>query len=345
MWDLVPPLPRLMPCFKPLRAWYGHVNARTGRRGLVFSEPKFTLGSDSAGDVHYGSEGSTGIRIPCGQCLGCKLERSRQWAMRILHECKSHESNCFLTLTFREESLPLDGSVRVRDLQLFFKRLRKMARVKLRHYSCAEYGDLRSRPHYHSIVFGFAFLGDRYRFGGSSSAPTYRSDMLERAWPHGNSLIANVTFETAAYVARYCVKKITGPLADQEYVSFDEDRGEFVKIEPEFSCMSRGGRVRNGVNPGGIGKQWYREYRKEVYLQRGATISVRGRSVAPPVAYNRWLEVDDPEAFQRLHEQRLKGLGRMIGAGDWTRERLAVRARVALARHSANGARRLENGA
>ena len=67
--------------------------------------------------------------IACGQCQGCRLERSRQWAVRCLHESKLHADNCFLTLTYSEEHLPRDGSLHIKHVQDFLKRLRKFVYV------------------------------------------------------------------------------------------------------------------------------------------------------------------------------------------------------------------------
>lgn len=65
------------------------------------------------------------IKIPCGQCIGCRLERSRQWAMRCVHEASLHLDNCFITLTYNDQHIPSDAGLRLRDYQLFMKRLRK----------------------------------------------------------------------------------------------------------------------------------------------------------------------------------------------------------------------------
>jgi len=65
------------------------------------------------------------LELPCGQCIGCRLERSRQWAIRCVHEASMHENNCFITLTYAPEYLPPDGGLIKSDFQKFIKRLRK----------------------------------------------------------------------------------------------------------------------------------------------------------------------------------------------------------------------------
>lgn len=334
-----------MPCYKPLRAWYtGSKNPVTGKRGLSFSKPV-----DSAFIFMP-------VSIPCGQCSGCRLERSRQWAMRCLHESRLHSSNCFVTLTFDEQNLPLNGSLDARHIQLFMKSLRErlsrgvtsLERVpkqaqaapaaresyKVRFYACGEYGESGNRPHYHIVLFGFGFP-DRRRFGGSASQPTYRSPFLESLWPVGHSLIADMTFETAAYVARYVMKKFTGRGSEDAYTVYDDERDEIVKLKPEFSQMS--------LRPG-IGKGWYESHRGEIYQARGSQCVLRGMEVRPPVAYDRWLEIDDPVAFERLKRQRVARVRSVRLSPDSSPERLDVRWRVQVAKQKFYARRKLEDG-
>ena len=93
------------------------------------------------------------LTLPCGQCVGCRLERSRQWAIRCMHEAQLHERNSFVTLTYKGD-VPDEG-LRYRDFQLFMKRLRKYASgQQIRFYMCGEYGDEKGRPHFHACLFG-----------------------------------------------------------------------------------------------------------------------------------------------------------------------------------------------
>ena len=75
---------------------------------------------------------------------------------------------------------------------------------------CGEYGDKLGRPHYHAIIFGVTFV-DKKLWSIRRGNNLYRSATLEKLWPYGFSSIGTVNFETAAYVARYVTKKITGP--------------------------------------------------------------------------------------------------------------------------------------
>jgi len=120
--------------------------------------------------------------LPCGRCIGCRLERSRQWAVRMMHEASLHQDNCFITLTYDNEHLPKNASLVKRDFQLFMKRLRKAyPAVRIRFFHCGEYGEQYGRPHYHAILFGFDFP-DKYFLGKRNQFPVWRSASLERLW-------------------------------------------------------------------------------------------------------------------------------------------------------------------
>lgn len=173
-----------MPCFFPLQAYKSDAGT------ISFSERPGC-------SVHFALE------LPCGQCVGCRLERSRQWAMRCLHESSLYERNCFLTLTYSDEFLPFRGQLRYRDFQGFMKRLRKFASTPLRFFMCGEYGTLNMRPHYHALIFGFDF-DDKVPFRLlDSGCRIYNSSRLEKLWYFGASSVGAVTFESAAYTARY----------------------------------------------------------------------------------------------------------------------------------------------
>ena len=133
-----------MSCYSPLIGYRSRfTNPSTGKRNIVFSLRE-------ALDDQV-------IKIPCGQCIGCRLKRSASWAIRCVHEASLHEKNCFITLTFNNEWLPKDGSLDVRDFQLFMKRLRKKYGEGIRFFHCGEYGEKFRRPHYHACLFNFDF--------------------------------------------------------------------------------------------------------------------------------------------------------------------------------------------
>lgn len=204
------------------------------------------------------------VEIPCGQCIGCRLERSRQWAIRCVHEASLYDDNCFLTLTYDDEHLPSDNSLNLKHFQDFLKRLRKRFGSGIRYFHCGEYGDLNNRPHYHAIIFNFDFA-DKVIFKDSGEYKVYVSDSLSKLWPYGYSTIGDVTFESAAYVARYCLKKVTGKDAAEHY----DGR------KPEYTTMSR--------RPG-IGRLWYDRFKDDVYPSD--FVVMRGKKMRPPKFYD-----------------------------------------------------------
>ena len=120
------------------------------------------------------------VTVPCGRCTSCRLEHSRQWAVRCMHEAQMHEGNSFITLTYAPEHLHEDYSVHKKELQKFFKRLRKNTGIKLRYFACGEYGDENRRPHYHAIIFGYDFPDKQLYTKTRTGDLLYRSPLLEK---------------------------------------------------------------------------------------------------------------------------------------------------------------------
>lgn len=294
-----------MPCYKPLQGWRAASVNVSGKRGVVFNV------SEGFADLP--------VEVPCGQCAGCRLERSRQWAVRLMHEKQSHLFSWFLTLTYRDADLPLGGSLRMRDVQLFLKRVRKhCSGVRIRYFYCGEYGDKTDRPHYHMILFGPDFP-DRRVVNRREKGDLYESDQLTALWGHGNVWIGAVTPETCAYTARYIMKKMTGEKAKEHYEVIVGATGEIVDRVPEFVCMSR--------KPG-IGKEWYDQFKSDVYPSDN--VVVRGKVAKPPRYYDRQLEAEDPEASKAIKYRRTRRA--LQFAEDNTPARLRTRENVAKAR-------------
>lgn len=280
-----------MPCFHPLSAWQ-NIDGK-----VIFG--------DHVGDGQP-------IQVPCGQCIGCRLERSRQWAMRLVHEASLHDDNCFITLTYDDFKLPMNhpaitsGSLYKKDYQLFMKRLRrKYPDKKIKFYQCGEYGDKNNRPHYHAILFGHNFDDWVYLFDSPSGEPIYTSPTLENIWSHGFVTIGTVSFESAGYVARYCLKKITGLGVDEidettglkPYERVHSFTGEIVEVVPEYSTMSRG-----GTNGRGIAYDWIDTYSSSVYPKDFTTI--RGARMRPPKYYDKYIEAIDPSMYDDIKQGR-----------------------------------------
>lgn len=251
------------------------------------------------------------IELPCGQCIGCRLERSRQWALRCIHEASLYDDNCYITLTYDNDHIPQDHSVDIRHYQLFMKRLRKKYYPKtIRFFHCGEYGEKNGRPHYHAILFNHRF--DDLELVKEKPNKLYTSETLAKLWGKGFVTIGEVTFESAAYVARYITKKINGDKADEHYTYINEETGEFNRITPEYISMSR--------RPG-IGSEFFTKYRGDMYPSD--YITVRGKKLKPTKFYDSKLENVDSEMHRNVISSR-KSQARARKA-DNTLERLRAK--------------------
>lgn len=259
-----------MPCYHPVLAYRGKHKSDNGKYPIVFN-PK-----DGFSDLT--------VTIPCGWCLGCRLERARQWKVRIMHEASLYEDNSFLTLTYAPENLPANGSLVKRDLQLFFKRLRKKLDVPIKYYAVGEYGEQLRRPHYHVCVFGYGFPDKvLWKYNIQPDRSLYRSALLESVWPYGFSSVGTLTPDSAGYVARYVQKKVTGERSISHY------QGK----TPEFALMSRGGR-----NGHGIAYDWFKKFSTDVYPKDFVTM--KGRKERPPRYYDSLYEGTDPDVIKAV---------------------------------------------
>nr|QJB20488.1 MAG: replication initiator protein [Microvirus sp.] len=261
-----------MPCLYPLHGY------RTANGGWT-SNPSRSLRGDP-------------LTVPCGQCLGCRLSYSRHWAVRCMHEAAMHSDNIFLTLTYSPEHLPSDHSLDKTVVPTFMADLRRWTGCKMKYFHCGEYGDKLSRPHYHILIFGWrpsdAKLWKRTPF------PLWNSPTIEQFWPYGFAPFGELTFESAAYVARYATKKITGKKAASHYERFDPVTGEIFNLQPEYATMS---------NRGGIGRSWLLRYFDEVYPSD--SVLVNGYLVQPPRFYDKVLKELKPDLFEEVKKKRL----------------------------------------
>lgn len=235
-------------CFHPIDAW-----PPAERGGKVVFSP------------HRSYAGATSFPIPCGRCVGCRLAKARDWATRMTHEAKLHQDNAFVTLTYDDQHLPIDGSLSRDALSDFLKRLRhawaarvhgdRDAAAGIRYYAVGEYGSQLWRPHYHLITFGF-FPPDGKKWRQVNGNVTYRSEFLEEIWPYGHVETGRVTVQSAGYVARYSMKKVTGDRAELHYLRPHPVTGQVFPVIPEFAVMSR--------RPG-IGSGWFDRYSRDAF--------------------------------------------------------------------------------
>jgi len=253
--------------------------------------------------------------IPCGQCVGCRLERSRQWAVRLMKENKLHDRSSFLTLTYHDDHLPKLSNGRptlvLEDVQLFLKRLRKhFSPHPLRYFQCGEYGELTQRPHHHMILLGEDFCKTREPIEKSRTGfSQYKSSLLDSLWGKGRATISEVSFESAAYVARYCLKKITGKGSMFHYSG----------RKPEFVTMSR--------NPG-IASGFFDDFHTDIY-PHDEIVPGPGRPASlPPRYFDKLLEKMDPILFERVKSSRLENSLDFYTDPNSTDTRLETRERV-----------------
>ena len=213
-----------------------------------------------------------------------------------------YDENCFITLTYSDENLPWDGSLRKTDFQKFMKRLRKHYDEKtIRYFHCGEYGEQTLRPHYHALLFNHDF-DDRELWSERDGISVYRSETLERIWPLGQSTIGELNFETAAYTARYCMKKITGKNLEKidpetglkPYERMHVQTGELITVQPEYVSMS--------LKPG-IGKTWYDEFKADCYPSD--FITHKGRKFRVPKYYDKLYNRKIPKAWKGSNDHEL----------------------------------------
>lgn len=272
----------------------------------------------------------SGQIIRCGHCIGCRMDKSKEWANRCLLELQYHKSAYFLTLTYDEQHVPISYyphpetgeaqpslTLRKKDFQAFMKRLRKRIEPqKVRYFAAGEYGDQTQRPHYHAIVFGLE-LGDLVPYGCNAQGQMlYTSDFLQSVWStrkaptrHGSVTplaadpgyfydtwgritVAPVTWQTCAYTARYTVKKLYGN---------DAKAYEQFNIEPPFLAMS--------THPG-IGQQYYDDHKDEIQEFEFISVATEtgGRKFRNPYFFEKKLQCDmseDDFAIRKVDRQAM----------------------------------------
>lgn len=292
-----------MPCYSPLTGYRSRSVNASGKRSIVFSP-------------HQGFRDMP-VKLPCGQCIGCRLERSRQWAIRCVHEAQLYDRNSFITLTYSDENLPKDASLNVEDWQKFMKRLRKRYGKGVKYFHCGEYGEQFGRPHYHAILFNLDF-SDKELLCRRKDGDLYVSESLERLWTLGHSSIGDVTFESAAYVARYVTKKITGKNALHHYNKIDLQTGEILaERRPEYQTSSKAE---------AIGRAWLEKYMTDVYPDD--FVVLRGKKLKPPRYYNSRYELAYPSEYASLRAARTQAAKNPKHEANNTWERLAVREHI-----------------
>lgn len=269
------------------------------------------VGYDSVGNPQYKFLGTRyradhpmQIPIPCGHCLGCRLDYSRRWADRMMLELDHYDGKAiFLTLTYNEESIkkhilyddegvPICYTLDKTDWQAFIKKLRSRKEFeerRIRFYAAGEYGPLHQRPHIHCIIFGVSlddFKPLRLFKLNELKDPVYTSKYLEELWSYGFITLSNVSWRTCAYVSRYVMKKA---------IPTDNGFDESGRV-PEFSLMSR----RPGL--GALYMQDHPEWKEYCqYWVPGCEDPIQ-----MPKYFLNFLKKDDPELFKSIVADRQK---------------------------------------
>lgn len=315
-----------MVCFHPIKAFYPLKTTSDGKRYLLFGRRRYLEqftshipepilkdlksiynGSNMYDDpinfpIYYdidGNEKGYNIKVPCGKCIGCRLDYSRNWATRSVHEAfmYEHYKDCaFVTLTFNDDMLYRRSnphSLNKTAFRSWIKRLRKAVYAnygkEFRIMCCGEYGAKHKRPHYHMLIYGFNFPDKKvfnYRRIHGKDVLYYRSPFLEDIWrpayssdSFGYSVLGEVTFESSAYVARYVTKKLFGAVAEKVYKD----------IEPEFLITSR----RKG-----LGYNYLLQYYKNIF-ELGYVMLPNGHKAPIPRYYVNCLKDIDEDLYTK----------------------------------------------
>lgn len=251
-------------------------------------------------------------QIPCGHCMPCRLNYSKQWAQRCVLEGSLWEENWFLTLTYDEDHLPrhdefLDSKGRTwvdtencwngylndKDMTKFNKDIREYWRTHFNHtnirfYYCGEYGSTTFRPHFHGIYFNLPILPSMLKYYKTTPDGNilYTCPIIEKIWKKGYVVIGHMSWETAAYVARYVTKKWTGEMSDIHYGILGQT--------PEFCRMSR---------MPGIARQYFEQHKEAIYKLDEIVMKVANEktlSIKPCKYFDQLYDIEYPEDMQRI---------------------------------------------
>lgn len=290
-----------MTCYSPLKGFEDKENG-----GIVFKRS---------------SRAGAEMEVACGQCIGCRIDKSKEWAARCVHESQMHQDNSFVTLTYDDENLPHDGSLNKRHFQLFMKRLRKhFNETQIRFFHCGEYGDKLGRPHYHACLFGIDF-SDRVPHSVSNDVVTYYSPTLEKIWGKGFATCGELNYQTAAYTARYIMKKVTGNRALDHYQKIDVLTGEIYQLQPEYTTMSLG-RQKND----GLGARFFLKYLNDFFPADECPIPGKGVYPGVPRYYEEIYREKNPDSYAEIKKRRK--LYRDTHADEYTGRRLDAKYKV-----------------
>lgn len=320
-----------MTCFHPITVWQN-------TKADLYTPPQQYYKDKKVQFQWKDSKYRREITIPCGHCLGCRLDHANMWATRIAMESKNWKNNCFVTLTYNTPNLPLSEkglmTLRKKDIQDFMKRLRYYEKGKeswinpingkienpIRYFMCGEYGPKGGRPHYHMAIFNWQ-PNDLERYKQNKHEDwSFTSKTLQKIWGKGFVVIEELNYNSACYIARYVQKKAglepkhreyTGKEIEEEKV--DERNGEiFIHIkkevkkqltetEQEFIEMSRGV---------GIGRKYWEDNKDKIKRNKGILIKIKDKVKLKPIPryYKKLWEKENYVEYYRFKYYREKDM-------------------------------------
>lgn len=307
-----------MVCYHPLYAIRQNnvLSPKTGKPTVSVLGKVSTFERDGKlkfGNFISGGRSITGFSVPCGKCIGCRLEYSRQWAVRLMKEVSTSEASCFITLTYSDDNLVYGKIptlyhphfIEFRDRLRAYIRYHYGKDIKIKYFMCGEYGTQNFRPHYHAIITGWDFP-DKVLEYEERGYPHFQSELLTKLWKKGRTETCNVSFDTCAYVARYITKKINGDQASDYYDGF----------QPEYSTCSKG-----------IAYDWFKKYRSDIYNTDTMVIYRHGipYHMKVPRYFDFKLEQEDPALLEFIKSKRersrqlkpFEGSLRLLGREDY----------------------------
>lgn len=279
-----------MCCFHPIDAW-----RRDDQTKLDFTNaPKIRK--------HHTEH----LKVPCGKCIGCILDKANDWATRCYCETKGWTNNCFITLTYNDKNLPENEQLRKKDLQDFWKRLRyhyqgketwvnpQNGRIEnpIRYFACGEYGPKTKRPHYHACVFNWKPSDLKFYKENHQGDKLYTSKELTKIWGKGFVIVGNLTYQSACYVARYVSKKIFK----------QKELYKIANFTKEYTTCSTNG---------GIGLKYWKENIKKITNNKGIFIKIKDKvknKRIPKYFIRKWKESGDTEYDLYVYETCESGI-------------------------------------
>lgn len=288
-----------MPCFSPLKAYKEWTPEEAKYKVTIIGQADDRIERLKTPRGEF-------FEIPCGHCIGCRLDYAKEWANRCMLEAKEYKHNEMLTLTYNEENLPVTKTEKThegivehatlvkKDVQDFLKRLRQTWKRKynwenIRFYMCGEYGELNGRPHYHLIMFNLPVFDKEYLNTNKKGYEQMTSKEIEAIWGKGRIALSPVNWETCSYVARYIMKKQKGPGSKEYY----EEKGQI----PEYVCMSR--------NPG-IARNYYEQKKDTIYLTDEIFIPTKNgiQKVRPNRYFDKLYDIEEPGIMSDIKRKR-----------------------------------------